>query len=322
MTSEAMPSARNPMPPHTVPTRPTSRRAFVKDITAAVCSVFAEAAFENATAQNTHPLRYKLGCYTRPWDQFDYRVALDGIAEAGFKYAGIMTAKSKSWLVITVDSTSEEVQTVASEAKQRGLKILSIYAGEFPLEKSFDLGVQALKKLVDYCAICECPDLMLAGTPKEALVSDYCRVVLECCDYAAVKGVRLSIKPHGGQNATGPQCKKIIQRVGHPNFGLWYDPGNIFYYSDGQLDPVTDSQSVDGLVVGVSVKDFRRPKDVMVTPGDGEVDFSRVFMNLRKGGFVAGPVLIECLARKETPSGITAEAKRARKFIEAILSAT
>jgi hypothetical protein len=31
---------------------------------------------------------YQLGCYTRPWDQWDYRVALDGIAEAGFKYAG------------------------------------------------------------------------------------------------------------------------------------------------------------------------------------------------------------------------------------------
>jgi hypothetical protein len=42
---------------------------------------------------------YQLGCYTRPWDQFDYRVALDGIAEAGFNYAGIMTAKGKSWRI-------------------------------------------------------------------------------------------------------------------------------------------------------------------------------------------------------------------------------
>lgn len=41
---------------------------------------------------------YPIGCYTRPWDQHDYRVALDGIAEAGFKYAGIMTAKVKTWV--------------------------------------------------------------------------------------------------------------------------------------------------------------------------------------------------------------------------------
>ena len=57
--------------------------------------------------------RYQLGCYTRPWDQFDYRVALDGIAEAGFKYAGLMTAKGKSWVIITVDSTPEEVAAIA-----------------------------------------------------------------------------------------------------------------------------------------------------------------------------------------------------------------
>ena len=69
---------------------------------------------------------YQPGCYTRPWDQWEYRVALDGIAEAGFKYAGLMTAKGKSWVVITVDSKAEEVQTIAQETKQRGLQILSI----------------------------------------------------------------------------------------------------------------------------------------------------------------------------------------------------
>ena len=28
---------------------------------------------------------WQIGCYTRPWDAFDYRVALDGSAEAGFR---------------------------------------------------------------------------------------------------------------------------------------------------------------------------------------------------------------------------------------------
>jgi len=46
-----------------------------------------------------------IGCYTRPWDQYDYRVALDAIAEAGFKYAGLMTTKSKPRLVISVSTT-------------------------------------------------------------------------------------------------------------------------------------------------------------------------------------------------------------------------
>ncbi len=263
---------------------------------------------------------YLLGCYTRPWDQFDYRVALDGIAEAGFEYAGLMTAKGKSWVLITVDSTPEEVEAIAGEVKKRGLKTLSLYGGDFPVAKSAAAGTAGLKKLVDCCVLCACPNLLLGGTSDEKLVPAYYQVVKECCDYAASKGVGLSIKPHGGQNATGPQCRRLIEQVGHPNFRLWYDPGNIFYYSDGKLDPVEDSARVDGLVVGVSVKDFLSPKEVAVTPGNGRVNFREVFARLRKGGFTRGPLVIECLAHGDTPAKITAEARKARQFIESLIS--
>ena len=261
------------------------------------------------------PPAYQIGCYTRPWDQFEYRVGLDGIAEAGYKYAGLMTAKGKSSVIVNIDSTPEEVAGIASEVKQRGLKTLSIYGGDFPVAKSVEAGIAGLKKLIDHCALCACPHLMLGGTGDEKLVQPYYQVVAECCDYAASKGVGLSVKPHGGQNATGPQCRKIIERVGRKDFQLWYDPGNIFYYSDGKLDPVDDSAAVDGLVVGMSVKDFKPPKDVMVTPGTGQVNFAKVFGNLKKGGFTRGPLIVECLERGDAAK-VTAEAKKARQFLE------
>src|SRR3954452_15175218 len=49
---------------------------------------------------------WKLGCYTRPWDRYEYRVALDGIAEAGYAYVGIMTHKGKTWVMITPETMS------------------------------------------------------------------------------------------------------------------------------------------------------------------------------------------------------------------------
>lgn len=262
---------------------------------------------------------YQLGCYTRPWDQYDYRTALDGIAEAGFTWAGIMTAKGKSWVIVNVDSTPEEVAALASEARQRGLKILSIYGGDFPVAKSVAEGIRGLRTLIDHCHSCACPHLLLGGTSDAKLFDAYYKVVAECCDYALAKGVMLTIKPHGGQNATGPQCRRIIESVGHRNFKLWYDPGNIFYYSDGKLDPVDDSAQVDGIVVGMSVKDFKPPKEVLVTPGDGEVKFPPVMKNLHRGGFVGGPVIIECLARLDSAAKITAEAKRAHSFVSGML---
>jgi sugar phosphate isomerase/epimerase len=285
-----------------------TRREFIKATAAAGLAGLAQPL---AAAKEA----WQIGAYTRPWDKFEYRVALDGIAEAGYKYAGIMTSKGKNWVTITLDSTPEEVAEVAKEVKTRGLKTISIYAGDFPVAKSMEAGIAGLKTLIDHSALCSCPNLMLGGTANEQLYDAYYKVVAECCDYAVSKGVGLSVKPHGGKNATGQECRKIINKVHHKDFRIWYDPGNIYYYSDGKLDPVTDAATVDGLVVGMSVKDFRLPKEVLVTPGKGMVDFPKVFARLKQGGFTHGPLVVECLEQGDAKQ-ITAEAKQAREFLE------
>ncbi len=296
-------------------TTTVSRRDFVRVAAAASLAGIARPLEVVAAAETKTDSAWQIGCYTRPWDQFEYRVALDGIAEAGYKYVGIMTAKCKTWVLVNVSSTPDEVGEISAEIKKRELRTLSIYGGDFPVAESVQAGVAGLKKLIDYCGMCACPNLLLGGTTDEKLFERYYKAVAECCDYAESKGVGLSIKPHGGQNATGPQCRKIIDQVGRKPFRLWYDPGNIFYYSDGKLDPVDDSATVDGLVVGMSVKDFKLPKEVLVTPGTGRVDFPKVLANLRKGGFTRGPLIVECLDRGE-PAQVTAEARKARKFLE------
>jgi sugar phosphate isomerase/epimerase len=241
---------------------------------------------------------------------------MDGIAEAGFKFVGLMTTNTKGWVMIKTTTPVEEVQTMNDEARKRGLKVLSVY-GDFSVTESPEVGIRGLKQLIDDSAICSCPNLMLGGTADEKLYQAYYHTITECCDYAAGKGVSLSIKPHGGQNATGPQCRKAIEKVGKKNFGLWYDPGNIFYYSDGKLDPVEDAATVDGLVVGMSVKDFRPPKEVLVNIGEGKVDFPAVFARLKKGGFTHGPLIVECLEHG-TLESVKAAAKKARQFLEAL----
>jgi sugar phosphate isomerase/epimerase len=257
---------------------------------------------------------WQLGCYTRVFDQFDYPVALDAIADAGFKYVGLMTTHTKQWVLIQTTTPPGEVQAMKDAASKRGLKVLSVY-GDFSVTESIEAGIRGLKQLIDDAVICNCPNLLLGGTSDEKLYHLYYKTIAECCDYAAAKGVGLSIKPHGGQNATGPQCRKAIEMVGKKNFGLWYDPGNIFYYSDGKLDPVKDAATVDRLVVGMSVKDFLPPKEVLVNIGEGKVDFPAVFARLKQGGFTQGPLIVECLARGALGS-VKAQATKARLFLE------
>ena len=296
-----------------------SRREFLgKTVKLGTAGVAASCAAELSAPAATGPKSdgpWQIGCYTRPWDQYDYRVALDAIAEAGFKYAGLMTTKSKTRLVISVSTTLEEAQQVGEEVKKRGLMVASVYGGGIPVAKSLKAGIQGLKKLIDNCAACGTRNLLMGGTGNEKLYEAYYKAIAECCDYAAERGIGISIKPHGGLNATGPQCRKVVEMVGHKNFRIWYDPGNILYYSNGELDPVTDAATVDGLVVGMCVKDYKHPKNVLVTPGTGKVDFPAVLTRLKQGGFTHGPLVVECLDQGDLKQTL-AEAKQAREFLE------
>ena len=86
-------------------------------------------------------------------------------------------------------------------------------------------------------------------------------------------------------------------QVNRSGFGICYDPGNIIHYTKGEHQPETDldllAPKVSNLIIKDCVLENGNP-DVMVTPGDGLVDFGRVIAILLDGGF-QGPMYVECV---------------------------
>ncbi|MCC6797115.1 MAG: sugar phosphate isomerase/epimerase [Candidatus Hydrogenedentes bacterium] len=261
---------------------------------------------------------WQIGCYIRPWNQFEHNVALDAIAEAGFKYTGLLTTKPNNQFGINVNTTPDEAAAIGEECRRRGLAVPSAYGGDILLE-SVETGIAGMRRLIDNCAAAQVANLMMGGVGTPELAEVYYKAIGESCGYAEDKGIGISVKPHGGTNATGPQCRALLEKVNKKNFRLWYDPGNIYYYSDGTLNPVDDAATVDGLVVGMSVKDYREPKTVDVTPGTGMVDFAGVLARLKQGGFTSGPLIVECL-QPGTESELLAEAKKAFALVTSLAS--
>ena len=258
---------------------------------------------------------FQIGCYTRPFSKYDYLTALDAIAEAGFKYAGLMS--SKTGLVITTSTTVEEARKVGEEVKSRGLRVASMFGGDIGVMKSLKTGIEGLRKQVENCAACDCKNLLLCGHWDKNFQDAFYKAVSENLDYAEAKGVSMNLKSHGPFNATGPQLRSRAEQIGRRNFNIWYDPGNTLYYSKGKLDPVDDARALDGFVKGMCVKDYVHPKEVNITPGTGEVDFPAVLAVLKKGGFTSGPLVVECLKRGDLKQ-LLDEAKKVRRFLETL----
>ena len=109
--------------------------------------------------------------------------------------------------------------------------------------------------------------------------------------------------------------------MGHSAFGICYDPGNIIYYTKGALRPETDINAIAPRVTTAIVKDCivkDGEPDVMVTPGEGSVDFERVVGRLVAGGFV-GPLYVECVGGS-TLNEINANVESTLKFVRDVLS--
>lgn len=295
-----------------MPNQPTRREVLSIIALAAAGTVLAPRLVGAAEGQSA----FQIGCFTRPWKDDPYTVAFDAIAEAGYKYVGFMTTKLPGGYIITYKSTPESAAKAGEEAKKRGLTVLAAWGGGLPVAKGVADGVSALHKLIDNANAGGVGTLLMGGTTKLEEYDAYYKAIEECCDYAKEKHVALVIKPHGGLNSTGPQCKATIEKVNKKNFRLWYDPGNIFFYSLGKLNPVDDAKSVAGVVTGMCVKDFKPPQDVDVTPGDGLVKFDQVMAELRKGGFNGGPLVVETLGPITDPKKKIEEAKKARQLVE------
>jgi sugar phosphate isomerase/epimerase len=277
---------------------------------------------------------YQIGCYTRPWSQYDWRVAADAVAEAGYKHLGLMTTNTPSRLVISATSTLEEAAEVGRQVRQRGMEIPSLWGGGIPVNKSLEAGIEVLRRLIDCAAAAGAKTLLMGGTADEKLYKTYFKAIAECCDYAAEKQVGITLKPHGGLTGTGPLLRKAVELVGKRNFTIWYDAGNVMFYYNGEVDPVQDCAALDGLVSGWCIKDYspKRPEtspppakpspytgDVSLTPGTGVVNFKGVMARLRQGGFAGGPLVVETLAPGEPPE-LLEEAKKARQFLEQLVS--
>ena len=101
--------------------------------------------------------------------------------------------------------------------------------------------------------------------------------------YAQERKIKLVMKPHGGSSGAADEIATVMKTVPHPNFKIWYDAGNIIYYTG--KDPIEELKPIAKHVTGFCAKDCGAVKsDVMIQFGTGKVDFAGVFGVLKAAG--------------------------------------
>ncbi|MEE2754351.1 MAG: TIM barrel protein [Candidatus Latescibacterota bacterium] len=261
--------------------------------------------------------KHKIGSTTRPYNQLGFSEACVRIAKAGYSDVAVFAHDRE----IPVDSGSsqEQVSLTRTAAADAGLDA-SMILGRTHLELGLDAAIGDYKKLIDNAASLGVKWILELGTAKQEQYEDYPKLMQAVAGHADSAGIGISLKPHGGISLTAQELIDLHDQVGHPAFRISYDPGNIIYYTQGEVRPESEVEMVASRTSTLIIKDCSldgdKP-DVMVTAGDGLVDFPFVIEKMQAGGFV-GPMYVECVGSTD-PGDVDADLKRTHAFISGLI---
>ena len=261
-----------------------------------------------------------IGCATRIYSDLPFAEACRRIADAG--YTDVAIYVSQGQVPVLSGTAKAEVLNIRKIVTDAGL-VPSMLLVWPPVD--FKAGLQATiddyKRLIDNAALLGAAWLQDVGIDQEELFEDYFALLQQAAVHAESARVGIALKPHGGISLTAQDLIAAHRRVNSRAFGICYDPANIIYYTGGERRPEPDVSKVASLVATAIIKDCVIQDgipDVMITPGEGLVDFEAVLSDLIKGGF-RGPVHVECVGGK-TLDEIDRNVRRTLAFVKGILA--
>ena len=294
-----------------------NRRTFLFNAGLTVAAVGLAPGHSFAQAAPAKGVKWPIGCFNRPWAKWGYDVTLDSVKAAGYGLTGLLT-RSKTEPFTGDDATPEYLAALKKKIADHGLSVNMAALRSrhnIPVEDS----IKEVRKQLDNAKFLSLEYMLTFGVDKADQYENYYQVMADAAAYAQDKGIKLVMKPHGGGSGAAEEILRCLEKVKHANFKIWYDAGNIIYYTG--KDPVAELEPIVQHVTGFCAKDCGGVKsEVMIQFGDGKVDFQGVFKKLKGAGF-NGPVMVECCAIGATPEVTAENARKNLEFLERTFAA-
>lgn len=258
--------------------------------------------------------KHIIGSTTRPYNGLTFAEACDRIARAGYTDVAVFAHNKE--MPIDSGSSADQVAAAKKAASDVGLNP-SMVLGRTHLELGLEGAIDDYKRLIDNCASLGAAWILELGTGKEEQYENYPKLMSAVADHAAGAGIGISLKPHGGISLTAQELIELHDQVNHPAFRISYDPGNIIFYTYGEVRPEQEVELVASRTSTLIIKDCvlgdDKHRDVMVTAGDGLVDFPFVIGKMQEGGF-EGPMYVECVGA-DLPDAVDVELAKTLSYV-------
>jgi sugar phosphate isomerase/epimerase len=229
-----------------------------------------------------------LAGHTNSYHTYGHDEALEGIAEAGFRYVELTAVPG--WTEhVALDTPPGEVR---KKLESYGLEAVSISGhSDLTTPDGLEHGLKAVRWAADYGL----PIMNTAvGGHQSADENEaaFLGNMGKLADAAESAGVVVALEIHGDIMASSDVTIPLLEKIGRDSVKVNYDTANVEFYS-GDL-AVDDLPKITPYLAHVHLKDTTGGKGNWDFPavGDGIVDFARVLSILEQAGY-KGPYSVE-----------------------------
>ncbi len=228
---------------------------------------------------------------TNSYHTYELDEALEGIAQAGFKYVELSAVRG--WTEhIPLEATDAQIAEIKANMDRLGLEA-SALSGHSDLTTAE--GVVDGKKAVDLCTKF---GLSIMNTAVGGHYSEdedktsFMGYIHDLADYAAERGVTLALEVHGDIMASGQISIPLIKEINRDNVKINYDTANCVFY--GGVEAVDELRPVVPYLAHIHLKDTGGGKGEWDFPaiGEGRLDFGAILKLLNEEGYT-GPFGVE-----------------------------
>lgn len=233
----------------------------------------------------------RLGGHVGSYHSYRLEDALDGIANAGFRYVELSAVRGWNEHV-PLAADSKAVSAIQRMLNTRGLIAMSMSGhSDLTTQRGLKQGYKALD-------LCQRMGIGLMNTAigghykEHEDLAGFMANIGQLADYAAERDIMLALEIHGEITNSGKNALPIIKKIGRDNVKINYDTANVEFYSG--VTAMDDIKYAVKHMVHCHLKDTVGGARVWNFPaiGAGHVDFAYVLATLKRGGY-RGPLSVE-----------------------------
>jgi sugar phosphate isomerase/epimerase len=262
-----------------------------------------------------------LGASTLGYRHDPLDVALGEIAAAGFDLVDVAMYPSYCPHFNALTASEDQIVALEKALSDRGLKVAVLNSADGLL------GVPSLRSAaLEYARASlrlarrlGASGVTMQSGPEPGRGEDW-RIIASSVvadfralgDYSELLGLNITVELHKEMlMATSQQALDLMEMIDHPSVGVAVDPSHATFAGERAADVV---RALGSLVKHVHLRDGRG-KDIMVVPGDGDVDFSELSRSLLEVNY-RGAAVIELEYEEAHPPQVTIDLRRAKEFVQ------